>query len=301
MNPLLSTLAELQLECAAFRGGALTWMSERAATRFDELALGAPVPARWRLLEEAVRSTAFDQRPRQVHQPAARVAPLGDEVLVLFTAQAITELEMFASASSQLAHDMRNPMAGVMSALTVLGRRLAPDEQVIAGHMKHSLERLSRLVDQLLLFSRPVVPAREHADIDRVVTAAFQDVGCEHPRLRLEAKATELTVPGDPRLLRHCFRNLIENAAEMMPEGGAVWIEGEQTQRFVRIGIEDEGPGVDPEVLPRIFEPFYSTRSSGRGLGLTVAARIAEAHGGRLAAGTGLRGARFTVELPVLS
>jgi signal transduction histidine kinase len=297
LNPLVSSLAELRLECAVFRDGKLSWMSKRAGERLQEFTLGAPVPSRWPLLREAVRATATDGRPRELHDPAARVALLGDEVIVLFTTQSTAELETL-SAVSRLAHDLRNPLAGVMSALTVLGGRIGPEEQVVAGHMKRSLERLAWLVDQLVFFARPVVPTLRPAEIDGVVRAAFGDVSREYPRLRLEAEPLEITVPCDPRLLRHCFRNLIANAAQMMPEGGAVWVEGERSLQSVRVGVEDEGPGVDPAALHRIFEPFYSTHGSGHGLGLTVAARIAEAHGGRLAASAGRRGARFTVELP---
>ncbi|MEM1022526.1 MAG: HAMP domain-containing sensor histidine kinase [Myxococcota bacterium] len=299
MNPLLRTLTELHVECAVFdEHGALSWISPCAAQRFDGMALGQPSPQRWALLIEAVCATARDGQARGIHIPPARLARYEDEVLVIFASPSTTELEMFAAASAQLAHDMRNPMAGVMSALTVLSTRLEKEEQDIAEHMKQSLEGLSRLVDQLLLFSRPVVPMSGQADIEPVVSAAFRDVRRQHPELRLQAKLGEITVPGDSRLLRHCFRNLIANAAQMMPDGGSVWVEGEVSERRLSVGFEDEGPGVDPAVLPRIFEPFYSTRSSGHGLGLTVAARIAEAHGGRLAAAPGRLGARFTVELP---
>lgn len=298
MNPLLRSLSDLQLECAVFdEHGALQWLSPVAARRFEEPALGQ-TPPRWRLLVEAVHATARDGRAREIQVPPARVAQCEAGVLVVFTSPSTTELEMFAGASAQLAHDMRNPMAGMMSALTILSTRLDGEEETICVHMKKSLERLSRLVDQLVLFSRPVVPMSGRAEIERVVSAAFRDVRREHPELRLETRLDDITVPGDHRLLRHCFRNLIANAAQMMPQGGAVWVEGELAKRRLLVGFEDEGPGLDPDVLPRIFEPFYSTRSSGHGLGLTVAARIAEAHGGRLAAAPGRKGARFTVELP---
>jgi signal transduction histidine kinase len=97
--------------------------------------------------------------------------------------------------------------------------------------------------------------------------------------------------------------NLVKNAAEAAGQGGTVAMRIDATpDGGASVAVSDSGPGVKPEDRPRLFEPFFSTKSSGTGLGLAVSQAIAEAHGGRIEADTGpLGGARFTLRLPSAS
>jgi signal transduction histidine kinase len=106
-------------------------------------------------------------------------------------------------------------------------------------------------------------------------------------------------VLADRPQLRQVLLNLVSNAYDAMPEGGLLVIEGAQDKETVRLTVSDTGGGIDDDVLPRLFEPFFTTKAKGIGLGLSVAHRIVEAHGGALeVASRGGTGASFTLGLP---
>jgi signal transduction histidine kinase len=103
---------------------------------------------------------------------------------------------------------------------------------------------------------------------------------------------------GDERLIRGAVANLIENAFQAAP-GGRVRLGSHGVDSKVVIAVEDSGPGVPPEALPRIFEPYFSTKSTGTGLGLAIARKAIEEHGGRIHAENVNPGLRVVIELPV--
>ena len=117
--------------------------------------------------------------------------------------------------------------------------------------------------------------------------------------------ADQLWVRADPRLLRQALINLVLNAFQAMPKGGALRVlaslsgsdGGDVTQQSVRVVIEDTGPGIAPESRARVFQPFFTTKATGTGLGLAVVKRILERHGGSVAVGDSERGAAFHLVL----
>ena len=133
---------------------------------------------------------------------------------------------------------------------------------------------------------------------------------CE-PEIRASGCAVERTVEdnvppvlADPTPLVHCLRNLLDNAATHGKAGGWIGVRARGNGATVEVAVEDRGGGLDPADMPRIFEPFYRGRtavekqSHGFGLGLALARRIAEAHGGTLVVENTGKGARFTLRLP---
>jgi signal transduction histidine kinase len=107
-------------------------------------------------------------------------------------------------------------------------------------------------------------------------------------------------VRADASLLKQVFLNLIKNAAEACGPGGELILQTESTSPWVRVTFSDNGPGIHPEAVPHIFEPFYTTKATGMGVGLAISQRIIEAHRGKIEARNGYpRGAQFSILLPL--
>jgi signal transduction histidine kinase len=122
-------------------------------------------------------------------------------------------------------------------------------------------------------------------------------------QIRLENPPPELRIPADPNRLTHVFYNLLQNAQDAMPGGGVVQLRFRVADGEVTTEIEDDGPGIAPEVAQGLFEPFVTQgKPHAAGLGLSICKRIVEDHHGRIAARSGAgRGAVFTVTLPITS
>jgi signal transduction histidine kinase len=205
-----------------------------------------------------------------------------------------------------IAHEIRNPL-GSLELFTshlvdeVRGTR----HEELAGHVLKGIQNLSRITGNLLLFARKVQPQRQRLDLVSVLEEAAL-----YARAAVLAKGVELQtsfepswIEGDPDLLRQAFLNLLLNAVQAVADGGrirvACRVEQEETQAVALAQVADDGPGVPPEARERIFDPFYTTRAGGMGLGLAIVQRIASAHGGWVSVGRAAEGgAEFTVGVP---
>jgi signal transduction histidine kinase len=113
---------------------------------------------------------------------------------------------------------------------------------------------------------------------------AYRSAGAAGLKVALESDAAELRARFDPRLLGRAVRNLLENAVRASAGGGEVLVRLGAEDGTVTISVLDSGPGVPPELLGRIFDPYFSTHDTGTGLGLPIARRVAEEHGGSISA-----------------
>jgi signal transduction histidine kinase/DNA-binding CsgD family transcriptional regulator len=208
-----------------------------------------------------------------------------------------------------LAHDFRNFLTPLRGRLELLGRRARRD-----GHDRYArdsdelvgtLDRLERLVRDLLDAARLEQGlfdlTKQPVDVLELVTATVADFAPGENSVRVRTEADELVVFADPNRLRQVVENLLSNALKVQPDGVPVVVELEGCEPWASIAIEDQGPGIAPEVLPTLFQRFArGSASVGLGLGLYVARGITEAHGGTLAVDSRIgRGARFTVRLPL--
>jgi signal transduction histidine kinase len=219
------------------------------------------------------RSQASLQREMQEKQAAQHA---------LVEQRALAQLGQMAAV---VAHEVKNPLAGIAGAVQIIGERLpagVPERQVVNDILKR-IESLDRTVEDLLLYARPRTLDRRCVDLTGLLreTAALVSRDAHFPDLRIEIAAGE--IPGcsiDPELFREVFLNLLLNAAQAMQGRGRIGVHIATDTSGCHISIADEGPGIPPELQPRIFEPFYSTRSRGTGLGLSIARRVVEEHGG---------------------
>ncbi|HZO08479.1 MAG TPA: ATP-binding protein, partial [Myxococcota bacterium] len=177
----------------------------------------------------------------------------------------------------------------------------------LASIASEGLERTQRLVGDLRDFAAPGGGARSPVDLRRGLASTAQLLGYSLRQARVELRldlAPDLpSVEGDARALNQVFLNLLKNAVEALEgRGGTIWVSGRREGEGVRVEVRDDGPGIAPEALARVFEPFHTTKSAGRGtgLGLAISRRIASEHGGSLEAGSAAEGgAAFVLRLPL--
>ncbi|MGC4121672.1 MAG: GAF domain-containing protein [Myxococcales bacterium] len=220
-------------------------------------------------------------------------------------------LAALGELSAVVAHEVRNPLGVIFNSLRSLGRVLKPqgDAKMLLDIVGEEADRLNRIVGDLLDFARPTEPALAPeplgAVLESVVEASRGLAAASSVQVSLTTLAPLPKAPVDARMVRQAVLNLVINAVQAMPRGGAVSIGahallGCDGQVRAHIEVEDNGPGVPPELAERIFEPFFTTKAAGTGLGLAVVRRIAEAHCGevRLESKPG-KGAKFTLVLPL--
>jgi len=210
-----------------------------------------------------------------------------------------------------LSHELRNPLSPLQTGLELLRRGGAQDAEKVLAMMKRQVTHLVRLVDDLLEISRitrgKIELRPERLDVADTVKAALETSGplleqAGH-RVEVNLSSTPLSVRGDPVRLAQILSNLLNNAAKFTPPGGHVWISATREGEHAVLRVRDDGVGIDPQTLDRVFELFAqgSRAEGGLGIGLALAKRIADLHGGQLearSAGIG-QGSEFIVRLPL--
>ena len=195
-------------------------------------------------------------------------------------------LVQLGKMAAVVAHEVRNPLAGIRGALQVIGRRVPPmsQEEGIIREVIARIDTLSEIVQDLLLFARPTQPVLMHVAIATVYreTAALFKADPQMADVAVEWGPTDAVVSADAQQLKLVLLNLLMNGAQAMRHAGRVSIQTRATETHYEICIRDEGPGISPEVREHLFEPFFTTRHRGTGLGLVTARRLMEAHGGTL-------------------
>jgi signal transduction histidine kinase len=205
-----------------------------------------------------------------------------------------------------VAHEIRNPLGGIRLYAEILAADPAtgaPARERL-GKMLCEMDRLGTIVDEFLLFARPAVPAPELVDLVEVGAEILDAVA---PQAERQGVRCALEIAGaanakawvDPNHLRQVLRNLVLNAVEVGPADSTVRVGVEPGPAGTfRVSVEDEGPGIAPEASERIFEPFYTTKAAGAGLGLAIVRRLCHLNRATVECGAAAGGgARFTVTL----
>ncbi len=199
------------------------------------------------------------------------------------------QLASVGELAASIAHEVRNPLAVIKNAAATLKRHslVAEDRNKLFEIVEEEVTRLNNLVTELLRFARPMNVRREEVPLHEIFR--LLETGLPES-YALEAKLTSepnvQTVWADAGLLRLALQNILANACQAMPDGGKIVISAAPDVTpdapGVRITVSDHGVGMDPKTLRRAVDPFFSTRPSGTGLGLPIADRIIQAHGGRV-------------------
>lgn len=223
--------------------------------------------------------------------------------------QALLRAEKMAAAgrlTASIAHEVNNPLQSVQNCLHLAGREDLPAEkrQEYFELARNELERLMKTMQRMLDFYRPGAAKIEQVDVlellKHVLSLTSQQLGQRHIEVQTELPQSLPEIFAVSSQIQQIFFNLILNALDAMPAGGKLEIRARERDRGVEITFQDNGPGIPENKRNDIFEPFFSTKEGGTGLGLTVSYNIVTAHGGTLDLVNGNKpGACFRLFLPM--
>jgi two-component system nitrogen regulation sensor histidine kinase GlnL len=207
-------------------------------------------------------------------------------------------LALLGTLAAGLAHEIKNPLGGIKGASQLLRREVADDPSLVecTDIVIREVDRIDKLLEQLLDLSRPPTLHMDllniHELLDHVLFLERQAVQKGDVTIRKYFDPSLPLINGDRAQLIQVFMNLIKNSLEAMDGKGCLTIstrmetdyhireQGSDRGKFIRVDIEDNGPGIKEEHFPHIFSPFFTTKSSGTGLGLAICHRIIKEHGG---------------------
>jgi two-component system sensor histidine kinase HydH len=208
--------------------------------------------------------------------------------------------------AARMAHEIRNPLGIMKSSAGMLRKGLGEgtEEAEIAGYIISEVDRLNRIVTDLLHFAKPREPLFASVDIcrlcDAILDSATMNAGGTALKVVRDYPPVPPMVRADPDLVRQVLLNLVLNAAQAMSGGGTLTVRVVVAPPMAEVIVMDTGPGIAPENAGRIFEPFFSTRPEGVGLGLSICYSTVKAHSGELLyQGAPGGGARFHFTLPL--
>jgi len=190
--------------------------------------------------------------------------------------------------AAQITHEVRNPLASIGLYVELLGDELGdrPEARRLVSSITSEVDRLTEITETYLRFARLPRPKLDREDLPALVASVVEFARAEllQAGIVLDTNlAPDLEVAADESQLRQALLNLIRNAREAMHGGGRMTVTvGMRPDGMAEITIGDTGPGIAPEHLPKIFDPFFSTKAKGTGLGLALVQQIAVEHGGRV-------------------
>jgi two-component system, sensor histidine kinase FlrB len=273
----------------------------------------------------AVIRRAFDPRPSDGHEISLRdgrrvsvatqsLAPEAGQIVLITDmtgtralqdrVRRVERLSAMGEMAAELAHQIRTPLATALLYVSQLFRPdLDPDGRTrVAEKIRERLRHLEHLINDMLVFARGGSAAAERVEIGELLEqlrssldGITSSTGCT-----LVLTGTTATVLGNREALLGALTNLCVNAIQACGAGGRIEVEAEKAAGGVEIRVRDNGPGMTPEVRARVFEPFFTTRAQGTGLGLAVVQSVVQAHRGTvdLASEPG-KGSLFTLRLPL--
>jgi signal transduction histidine kinase len=211
--------------------------------------------------------------------------------LEAFYRERMVRADRFAAVgeiATGLAHEIKNPLAGLSGALELLAEDLArdPRQTEIVGEMRHQVSRLTHTMESLLSFARPARAKLRATDVngslEKVLFLVNQQ--CRGGNVTIHPHLGDGLPPvmADPFQLEQVFLNICLNAIQAMSGGGTLDITTRAGDGNVVVEIEDNGPGIPPDLRAQVFKPFFTTKREGNGLGLAISARIVAEHGGHI-------------------
>ncbi len=221
------------------------------------------------------------------------------------------KLAAIGRLAAGVAHEVRNPLGVIRASASMVKENFDPGEDPYRAcdFICEEIDRLDGLITSLLNFARPLEPRLERVGLEKILDRALQLASADLSSNGIEVE--RVVAPGLPELradsdlLSRVVLGLLRNAAEAVTRGGRIAVRGgAEHDGAVWLEVADSGSGIEPENLDQVFEPFFTTKATGTGLGLAMAVRIVEAHGGTIraipAAGAGPNGhgACFRLSLP---
>lgn len=222
-------------------------------------------------------------------------------------------LATMGELAAGVAHEIRNPLAGIAGAIEIISKDFPkdhPDREVLED-LRQEVRRIEKVLNDLLAYARPKPPQFGRTDLKetvaRTLQLARQQTGTKKVDFSIQIPATLPAFRMDAEQLHQVLLNLVLNGIQAIDGEGKVTIAAvvntsEQVNRpdLVEISVSDTGEGIPPDLLEKIFRPFYTTKRGGTGLGLSLCRRIISQHGGTLTAESEAgKGSRFVIRLPL--
>jgi signal transduction histidine kinase len=214
-------------------------------------------------------------------------------------------LAALGQLSGGLAHELRNPLGTIKASAEMLNRTVSSENEVareVAGFIASEVDRTNSLITRFLDFARPLRIRPDQTDLTQTLDRAVAAAAREKPQVAIY-KNYEPEIPPfpfDAELMERVFFNLILNAAQATEPGGAVTVKTRQAGPAVEVSVIDRGTGIDPKDMDSIFNPFFTTKPEGVGLGLAIVSKIVDQHGGKIAVESEPgKGSVFHVLLPM--
>jgi two-component system sensor histidine kinase HydH len=218
-------------------------------------------------------------------------------------------LSQLGNLAATVAHEIRNPLNSISMGLQRLKAEFHPtqDENQYLRFielMRGEVQRLNAIVEEFLSLARPLdlKPAAVQVDelFQELTLLAENNADPAKVEIRIVTPPNLPPLRADRNYLKQVLLNLILNGIQAMPDGGTLTLEARTSGKNFLLTVADTGTGMAPEVLARIFEPYFTTKTNGSGLGLAIARRIVLAHGGTISVGSEAdRGSQFRVSLPL--
>ncbi len=214
-------------------------------------------------------------------------------------------LAALGQLSAGLAHELRNPLGTIRASAEMLGRTVSGENEIareVTGFISSEVDRANSLITRFLQFARPLELKLAPADLAHVLDRSIAEAAREAPGIAIYKNyAPEIPpFPFDAELVERIFYNLVLNAAQATPAGGAVTVKTRAAAGTAEIAVIDRGSGIDPKNLDSIFNPFFTTKPQGVGLGLAIVSKIVDEHGGKITVESDPgKGSIFRVLLPM--
>lgn len=218
-------------------------------------------------------------------------------------------LASIGEMAAGIAHEIKNPLAGISAAITIIRDDIpeADPRNAILAEVLLQVQRLDKTVNDLLFFGKPSLPELACIDINDIITTTCKFASQHRSVINIEKRFSLASglppVYADGKQMQQVFLNLFLNAFQAMPGGGVLTISTgrayRQDEEYVRIEVADTGPGIPPQILEKIFTPFFTTKAQGTGLGLPICCKLVHLHNGDIrVTSDDASGTVFTIELP---
>jgi len=182
-----------------------------------------------------------------------------------------------------IVHEIRSPLCSIELFSNMLSRDLEDTEHSeMSKGISTGIKSLNNILTNMLFFAKPQKPSLKDVKIFVPVEESLKILAplVKIRNINVSIMISNESIEGDPELLNQVLMNILLNAIQVMPDGGSLKVFTEEGENYIALAICDQGSGIDPENIEKIFDPFFSTKDKGTGLGLTIAHKIMQSHNG---------------------
>lgn len=273
-----------------------------AAIRVTEGNYGTEVEGRHSNDEIGLLATSFNEMSRKMSSDIEQLQALNEQLI------RTEKLAAMGTLAAGVAHEVNNPLASISSLIQMMQTNENSDENSIENLrlIQTQIQRISQVTKDMMDFARVRPAAKNWINLNNISDTALRlasfDKSFQKLRLEKEYDQTLPDIYADSDQLQQVFLNLFLNSRDAMPEGGKLFIKTSREANFIKAEIADSGIGIDEKKIKQIFDPFYTTKPTGKGtgLGLAVCYGIITAHGGKIEVKKNdQKGTKFTIHLPL--